>query len=418
MPRLSSNGVGGLEGLLKVGNDVVNVLGAHADADEVLGDTRVLLLLVGQLLVRRGPGVDRERLRVADVGEVADQLEAVDDLGAAGRAALDADGEHTAVAAGEVLGRGRVRRVRVEAGVRDPADVLVLLEPLGEREGVRRVALGTERERLQAEDQLLGAEGVEGRAEVTEELDTDADRERDGAERLPELEAVVALGRLDELREARGVLAPVELARVDNDTADGGAVAADPLGGRVDNNVGAVLDGLAEVAAGTKGVVDNDGDALLVRGLGDRLKVGDVEARVADRLEVDGLGLVVDRGGNVLGLVAGDELGRDAEAGQDDLELVVGAAVEVGGRDNVVAGVGEGSDRQELRGLTGGSGDGGDTALEGSDTLLEDVDGGLARISMGPRGGRKAVGLRFRRGDFGRSRSVPSRQPRRCNSRS
>lgn len=375
--RLSGNSVGGLEGLLKVGNDVVNVLGADGDANEVLGDARVLLLLVGELLVRRGPGVDGEGLGVADVGQVADELEAVDDLGAGGGAALDTDGEDTAVPAGEVLGGRLVGGVRGQAGVGDPVDVLVLLEPLGEGEGVGGVTLGTERERLETEDELLRAEGVEGGAEVAEELDADTDRERNGAKGLPELEAVVTLGRLRELGEARRVLAPVELARVDDDTANGRAVAADPLGRRVDDNVRTVLDRLAEVAARTEGVVDNDGDALLVRGLGDRLKVGDVEARVADRLEVDGLGLVVDRGGNVLGLVAGDKLGRDAETGEDDLELVVGAAVEVGGSDNVVAGVRERSNGQELSGLARSGGDGGDTTLKSGDTLLEDVDGGL-----------------------------------------
>lgn len=67
---------------------------------------------------------------------------------------------------------------------------------------------------------------------------------------------MVAVRGLVELRESGGVLAPVELARVDNDAANGGAVAADPLGGRVDDDVGAVLDGSDKVATSTKGVVD------------------------------------------------------------------------------------------------------------------------------------------------------------------
>jgi hypothetical protein len=67
---------------------------------------------------------------------------------------------------------------------------------------------------------------------------------------------VVAGRRLDELGEASSVLAPVELARVDNNTGNSRAVAADPLGGRVDNNVGSVVDRAEEVAASTKGVVD------------------------------------------------------------------------------------------------------------------------------------------------------------------
>jgi hypothetical protein len=52
------------------------------------------------------------------------------------------------------------------------------------------------------------------------------------------------------------VLRPVELAAVDDDTADGRAVAAYPFGRGVDDNVGAVVDGADEVAACAEGVVD------------------------------------------------------------------------------------------------------------------------------------------------------------------
>ena len=251
-----SRGSGG-KGLLKVGNDVVNVLGTDGNADEILSDTRGELLLVGELLVGGGPGVDGKGLGVTDVGEVGDELEAVDNLGAGSAGAgLDAEGEDTAVAALEVLLGHLVRDVVLEAGVRHPADVLALLEPLGEGQGVLGVALGAEREGLDTEEELLGGEGVQAGTEVTEDLDADADDEGDGAEGLPELEAVVALSRLDHLGEALGVLAPVELAGVDDDTADGGAVAANPLGSRVDDDISTVLDGADEVTTGTEGVVN------------------------------------------------------------------------------------------------------------------------------------------------------------------
>ncbi|KAB8760612.1 hypothetical protein FH972_026604 [Carpinus fangiana] len=368
---------GGLEALLKVGDDVVNVLYADADADQVGGDAGVGLLLVGQLLVGGGPGVDGQTLGVADVGQVGDELEAVDDLRAGGLAALDAKGEHAAEAAGEVLLGQGVRGVRLEAGVRDPRDVLVLLEPLGQGDGVAGVALAAQAERLGAEQQLLGGEGVQGGAQVAQDLDAHADGKGDRAKGVPELEAVVALAGLDKLGEALAVGAPVELAAVDDDAADGGAVAANPLGGRVDDNVGAVVDGAHKVAAGAKGVVDDDGHAVLVGDGGNLLKVGHVVARVADALEVDGLGLVVDELGKVVGVVAVDKLGLDAEARQEDLELVVGAAVQVAGGDDVVAGVGEGGDGHELGRLARRGGNGGGTTLERGDALLQHVDGGV-----------------------------------------
>lgn len=112
-----------------------------------------------------------------------------------------------------------------------------------------------------------------------------------------------------------------------------------------------------------------------MRRLGNGLNVGDIIPRVADALNVHSLGLVVDGSANVLGLVAVDELGLDAQAGEEDLELVVGAAVEVGGGHDVVAGLGEGRDGDELGALARGRGQRGDTTLESGDALLEDVHG-------------------------------------------
>lgn len=114
-----------------------------------------------------------------------------------------------------------------------------------------------------------------------------------------------------------------------------------------------------------------------MRGLGDGLEVGHVVPRVADALDVDGLGAVVDGGGEVLGRVALDELGLDAEAGQQHLELVVRPAVEVRRRDDVVAGAREGRDRNELCGLARRRRERRHAALEGRDALLEDIDRGL-----------------------------------------
>ena len=65
---------------------------------------------------------------------------------------------------------------------------------------------------------------------------------------------MVSLGRIGHV----GVFAvvPGEFAGFNDDAAHGGAVAADEFGGGVDNDVGAVFDGAAEVGRG-KGVVND-----------------------------------------------------------------------------------------------------------------------------------------------------------------
>ena len=111
--------------------------------------------------------------------------------------------------------------------------------------------------------------------------------------------------------------------------------------------------------------------------LGNGLQVRDVVLGVANALDVDSLGLVVNGSSDILGLVAVDELGVDAKTGEEDLELVVGATVEVGGGHDVVAGMGEGVDGDELGSLARRGGQGSDTTLKGSYPLLEDMDSGL-----------------------------------------
>lgn len=204
--------------------------------------------------------LNSQSLGITNIGQVGDELEVINHLGAVFAASLNAKAQDATKTLLEVSLGNLVRRVARQARVGDPADLGALLEVLGEGEGVLGVALGAQRQRLGAEQELLRGKGVEVGAQVADNLDARADDEGDGAKRLPELEAVVALGRLDKLREARGVGAPVKLAAVDNDTADRGAVAANPLGCGVHDNVGAVVNRAQEVTTSAKGVVDLSDD--------------------------------------------------------------------------------------------------------------------------------------------------------------
>ena len=120
-----------------------------------------------------------------------------------------------------------------------------------------------------------------------------------------------------------------------------------------------------------EGVVDDDRHALGVGDVGDGADVVDVEARVADGLEEHGLGALVDRRPEGLGLQPVDELHGDAQLGQRVVEQVVGAAVEAARGDDVVARAGEVEDRQRLGRLAGRDREGRDAALERGDALLE-----------------------------------------------
>ena len=52
------------------------------------------------------------------------------------------------------------------------------------------------------------------------------------------------------------MLAPIKFSRVNDHASNGGAMASDPLGGAVDDNVGAMVDRAAEKPTSSKGIVN------------------------------------------------------------------------------------------------------------------------------------------------------------------
>ena len=112
--------------LVEVGDDVLDRLDAHRDADHVVADPHRVPLGVRHLLMGGRGGVDHQRLGVADVGQVGGQLDTVDELDPGVVPALDPEGEHRAGAGGQVLLRQRRPRVVVEDRIADPLDTGVL----------------------------------------------------------------------------------------------------------------------------------------------------------------------------------------------------------------------------------------------------------------------------------------------------
>ena len=201
--------------------------------------------------------MDDQRLRVADVGEVAQELRRVDEALAGLRAALDAEVEQPRRALREILLRERVILVVRQARVVHPRDARVVLQELRHRERVRAMAIHAHGQRFQALQQQPGVERRERRAEGAHDLHARLHGVAEVAEGLVEDDAVVAGRGRGELGEL--AVAPVELARLDDHAAHGRAVAADVLGRRVHHDVGAPLDRPAQVRRG-HGVVEHQRD--------------------------------------------------------------------------------------------------------------------------------------------------------------
>ena len=165
---------------------------------------------------------------------------------------------------------------------------------------------------------------------------------------------------------------PVELAGIDHHTADAGAVSANPLRERVDDEVCAMVDG-ADERRRREGGVHHQREVVLLRHGRVALDVGDVERGVADGLDEDQARLLVDRRLDRREVVHRGEVHLDARVGEDGVELREGAAVEVVGRDDLVARLRDVRDGEEDRRRAGGERLGRRAAFKGRESLGEDV---------------------------------------------
>ena len=228
---IGSLGLG--DGLIEVGDDVIHVLDADGEADEVLRQVGILELLGGKLRVRGRGRMDNQGLCVADIGQMRKELDVVHDVETSLATTLDAKDQSTAerIVMEELLGR-LVGGVILQSGVADPGDLGVLLEELGNCQGVVGVALDAQGQVLQANADELSRVGREGGTEVAKLVGQDAGGERRGRSGVGKDQTVVGGVGLCQGCPLLGVLLPVELAGVDYRAAQGVAVAVNPLGRR------------------------------------------------------------------------------------------------------------------------------------------------------------------------------------------
>ena len=138
----------------------------------------------------------------------------------------------------------------------------------------------------------------------------------------------------------------------------------------MNDHVGPPFQGPEEVGR-RHGVVDDERDPGLVGDGGDGLDVQDDAARVGQHFDEDGLAFGCQRLPEVLGIGGIDEMAGPAEALEADPELGDRAAVEIDGRDELVARLQEREEGQKLRRVARRRADGGPPAFQGRHPFLE-----------------------------------------------
>ena len=269
-----------------------------------------------------------------------------------------------------------VVRVVRQAGVAHPGHLGLLLKEAGHRHGVLAVTVHAHVQGLDALEDEEAVKGRDGGAHVAQRhhpRPADVGRRAQG---LGVDHAVVGDIGFVEPTEARLVLGPGELAGVHQGAADGGAVATQVLGEGMDDDVGAMLEGPAQIGGGHR-VVDDQGDAVGMSHVGHGADVGDIACRVADGLAEDRLGALIDQGRHARDVVGGGEADLDAELRQGVGEEVIGAAIEGRSGDDVVAALANGEEGVGHRRHARGQGQAADAALQGRQPLFQHVAGGI-----------------------------------------
>src|SRR6056297_1103944 len=91
---------------------------------------------------------------------------------------------------------------------------------------------------------------------------------------------------------------PVKTTAVHYSTTDTGTMPTDELGQGIADDVGTMVDRAKQVRGGYR-VVNNQRQAMLVGHCGDSVKIIDIILRITEGLNINGLGVVINRSSNI-----------------------------------------------------------------------------------------------------------------------
>ena len=256
----------------------------------------------------------------------------------------------------------------------------MVLQEVHHLQCVLHVALQAEGKCLQALQEQEGIKGRNGRALIPHQRGAELEDVGQVAAGLGENDTViggVGLGDAGELV----VLSPVEFSGVNHDAAHDRTVAADEFGGGMYHDIRAVFNG-AEIIGRCEGVVHNQRDAVAVGDSCDRSQVNDVGVGIAQGLGVDQLRVFLDCRLKILRLRRVYKGHVQALIPQGVGKQVVGAAVEVGGGDDMVAGAGNVLNGVSDGRCTGGGSKGRSAAFQSGNALLKNGGGGIHQAGV------------------------------------
>ena len=155
---------------------------------------------------------------------------------------------------------------------------------------------------------------------------------------------------------------------------------ADELRRRVDNDISTVFD-RADQERRAESVVDDQRKTMAMSNGRDGVDIRNIRIRIAQRLDVDGLGIILNRRFHFSFVVNINEGGADAVERQCVCQQVGGTAVDGLLSDNVLTGGCQGLDRIGDGCRAGGQSQTAHTAFQGRDAVFEDALCGVGQTA-------------------------------------
>mgnify|MGYP006894003115 CR=1 FL=1 len=270
--------LGGGDGLVKVSKEILDALNTDGETKHLGRTTGTGLLLRVELGMGGGGWVNDEGLGVSDVGDVGEELEGLDTLLTLLDATLDADDDHGATLAVEVLLVELIALVILEARVPHPCHAWVLLEMLGAGESVAAVTLHAKRESLDALKEHPGIVRRHTSTQIAERHGPHTEDEGEGRQSLREVVSPTeaTIGGIRRVVERVLPTLPVEAARVTDNATNADTVATGPFGERVADEIDVIIERFHNPWRG-EGIVHKDRKALSVSHSHHGVHVGHLE---------------------------------------------------------------------------------------------------------------------------------------------
>ena len=173
---------------------------------------------------------------------------------------------------------------------------------------------------------------------IPQQYGTDSSYKRSGSGSLGKAKAMIAGGRLCELRKFPACI-PVKISLFDNDAAKCSTVSSDKLGRRMNNKIRTVPERLYQKRR-CKGIIYNKGNLVFVCDMGDLLDICKRSIGISDCFDKNSFCVFLNGLFKSAVFIGIDKGGGDAGFRQSVSQKVVGSAVDPAGGNDMISCVG------------------------------------------------------------------------------